>query len=143
MRSFLHQLVLALAIWVLAVIINTALGTIYLVAIKFLDAASLVAFGTMYGAIFSFPIMIAILIIINRYARDRKKGMRLFNTVLTTSVVLTVMVFFIFWKMMGLNGIIMGSVLQCIAIASGVISLITFYNRLVKCGGDLKTVQKV
>jgi hypothetical protein len=138
--AFLKQLVLAIAIWVLAVIINTLLGTIYLAAIKFLNAGDLLVIGSMYGAVFSFPVMIVIFIIINRYAAAFKKGALLFNAVFITSVVLTVIVFLLFWNMIGMRGVIMALVLQCIAIVSGIISLMTFYTPLVKWGGDFKAV---
>jgi len=141
--AFLKQLLLAIAIWVWAIILNTVLGTIYLVAIRFLDAASLLAFGSLYSAVFSFPVMIALFIIINRYAAGDKKGVSLFNAAFITSVVLTITVFLVFWHLMGLRGLIMGLVLQVIAIASGVISLMTFYTRLVKSGGDFKTALNV
>ena len=140
MNTFLKQFLLAVVIWLFAVVINTVLGTIYLVAIKFLDAGSLLEFGSFYSAVFSFPIMIAILIIINRYAAGYKKGVRLFNAVFITSIVLTIIVFFIFWNMIGMRGVIMALILQCIAIVSGIISIMTFYTRLVKWGGDFKTV---
>ena len=137
--AFLQQLLLALAIWVWAVIINTLIGTIYLVAINFETASTLLGYGIFYGAIFSLPVMMAILFIINVYARNKKKGARLFNAVFITSVVLTVMVSVLFWKMVYVRGIVMGLVLMSIAIVSGVISLMTFYKRLVQWGGDFRT----
>jgi len=137
--ALLKQLLLAIAIWVWAIILNTLLGTIYLVAIKFADADVLLAFGSMYSAIFSLPVMLAILIIIIVYAANNRKGAQLFNAVFITSIVLTVIVFLIFWNLIGVRGVIIALVLQCIAIASGGISLMTFYNRLVKWGGDFRT----
>ncbi|OQP47097.1 hypothetical protein A4H97_06185 [Niastella yeongjuensis] len=142
--AFLKQLLLALLIWLFAIIINTVLGTLYLLAIKFHnDAGDLVIFGTIYGAVFSFPVMLAILIIINRYAAGFKKGAFLFNAVFISSIVLTVIVFLLFWNMIGIRGMIMALVLQCIAIVSGITSLMTFYKQLVQWGGDFNTVQKV
>jgi hypothetical protein len=138
--AFLKQLLLAILIWLFAVVLNTVLGTIYLVAINFHTAATLLEFGSVYSTFFSLPIMITIFIIINRYAADNKKGARLFNAVFITSIVLTVIVFLLFWNVIGIRSIIMALVLLCIAIASGVISLMTFYNQLVKWGGDFKTV---
>jgi hypothetical protein len=138
----LKQLLLAIAIWLLAVVINTVLGTIYLVAIHFFDAASLMLLGSLYGALFSSPIMIALFIIINRYAAGYRKGASLFNAAFITSVILTVIVFLVFWNMIGLPAI-MGLVLQCIAIGSGIISLMIFYGRLVKWGVDLNTDLKL
>ncbi len=126
MNTLLRQLLLAIAIWVWAIILNTLLGTIYLVAIKFADAGALLAFGSLYSAIFSFPVMLAILIITIIYAANNRKGARLFNTVFITSIVLTIIVFLIFWNLIGIRGVIMAVVLQCIAIVSGGISLMPF-----------------
>jgi hypothetical protein len=140
--AFLKQLLLAIIIWLFAIAINTVLGTIYLTAINFGDPGNLLVFGGIYSTVFSFPIMIAIFIIINRYAAGHKKGALLFNAIFLTSILLTVIVFLLFWNWIGIRGVIMGVVLQCIAIASGVISVMTFYTRLVKWGGDFNTVNK-
>ncbi|MFL5743362.1 MAG: hypothetical protein ACJ751_01760 [Niastella sp.] len=137
--AFLKQLLLAIAIWFWAVILNTILGTIYLVAINFDTAGNLLECGIFYGAIFSFPIMITILIIIITYTANNKKGARLFNTVFITSIVLTVIASVLFWKLVYVRGIVMGLVLMCITIVSGIISLMTFYKRLVQLGGDFRT----
>jgi hypothetical protein len=140
--AFLNQLLLAIIIWLFAVTINTVLGTIYLTAVNFGDPGNLLVFGGIYSAVFSFPIMIAIFIIINRYAAGYKKGAQLFNAVFITCILLTVIAFLLFWNWTGVRGVIMGVVLQCIAIVSGIISLMTFFNQLVKWGGDFNTVKK-
>ena len=144
--AFLKQLLLAIVIWLFAVVLNCVLGTIYLVAIEFHEfhsAGDLLVSGSIYGAVFSFPVMLAIFIIINRYAAANKKGALLFNAVFITSVVLSVIMFLLFWNMIGISGVIMALVLQCIAIVSGIISLMTFYKQLVEWGGDFNTAQKV
>jgi hypothetical protein len=138
--AFLQQLLLAIAIWVWAIILNTIIGTIYLVAINFDTVSTLLECGIIYGAAFSFPIMLAILFIINLYVRNNRQGARLFNTVFITSVVLTIVVSVLFWKLVYVSGIVMGLVLMSIALVSGIISLMTFYKRLVQWGGDFRTV---
>jgi hypothetical protein len=141
-NSFLLQLWLAIRIWLLAVAINTLLGTAYLSVIKFLDAASLLFFGTYYGGIFSFPVMLAILIIINRYSAADKTGLLLLRAVFRTALALTVVVFIAFWMMMGLDGVVMFLVLLCIALLSGVLGITTFNRSILKWGRVRNVFQK-
>lgn len=136
--EFLKQLLLALAIWAWAVILNAGFGTLYLATINFHEAGDLLVIGTFYGAIFSLPVMVAILSIIIIYHAGRRKGARLFNAAFIISVILTVIVSLLFWKIVYVRGIGMGLILMGIAILSGIISLMTFYKRLVQWGGDFR-----
>jgi hypothetical protein len=140
MKTFLQQLWLAIRIWLLAVAVNTILGTVYLASIRFLDAETLLFYGTFYGAIFSFPVMIAILIIINQYSVS---GLLLFRTVVRTGMALTVAVFIAFWIMMNLHGVVMCLVLQCIALLSGILGMTAFNRSIVKWGRVRNNAQKV
>jgi hypothetical protein len=141
-NTFLKQLWLAIRIWLFAVTVNTILGTIFLTAINFLDAGSLLMFGSCYGALFSFPVMIAILVIINRYSAADKSGLVMFRAVFNTGVALTVVVFMVFWFMMGLRGIMMCVILQCIALLSGILSMTAFNRSILKWGRVRNNVQK-
>jgi len=143
MKTFLQQLWLAIRIWLLAVAVNTILGTVYLAGIKFLDVESLLYFGMFYGAIFSFPVMIALLIVINQYSVAEKSGLLLFRTVIRTGIALTVVVFIAFWIMMNLHGVVMCLVLQCIALLSGILGMTAFNRSIVKWGRVRNNAQKV
>lgn len=141
--NLLKQLWLAIRIWLLAVAVNTILGTIYLTCIKFLDAESLLFIGAFYGAIFSFPVMITILMILNRFSAAEKTGLIIFSAVLKTGVALTVGVFVVFWIVMSLHGVMMFLVLQCIALLSGILSITTFNRSIVKWGRVRNNIQSI
>jgi len=143
MNTFLKQLWLAIRIWLLAVAVNTLLGTIYLAGIGFLDAEELLFYGTLYGAIYSFPVMIAILIIINRYSAADKSGLILLRAVFRTGLALTAVVFAVFWAMIGLNGVIMFLVGLCIALLSGILGMTIFNRSILKWGRVRNIAQKV
>jgi len=141
-KSFLKQLWLATRIWLLAVAVNAILGTVYL-AESFHSVADLAMIGLVYGAIYSFPVMIAILLVINRYSANDKSGLLVFRAVVQTGVALTVVVFIAFWIMMGLDGVLMFLALQCIAILSGIIGMTAFNRSIVKWGRVRNHAQKV
>jgi hypothetical protein len=141
MKTFLLQLWLAIRIWLLAVVANTLLGTIFLVAIRWARAEQLLFFGTYYGVIFSFPVMLAILIIINRYAAD-KSGLILLRTVYRTGLALTVVVFITFCIMIGMREAVICLILQCIALLSGVLGITAFNRSIMKWGRVRHNVQQ-
>ena len=143
MKTFLQQLWLAIRIWLLAVAVNTLLGTIFLAGIKWADAESLLFFGTYYGAIFSLPVMLAMLIIINRYAAADKTGLIILRAVYRTGLTLTIVVFITFCIMMGMREAIICLVLQCIALLSGVLGITAFNRSIMKWGVVRTNVQKV
>jgi hypothetical protein len=143
MKTFLQQLWLAIRIWILAVAVNTLLGTIFLAGIKWADAESLLFFGTYYGAIFSLPVMLAMLIIINRYAAADKTGLIILRAVYRTGLTLTIVVFIAFCIMIGMREAIICLVLQCIALLSGVLGITAFNRSIMKWGVVRTNVQKV
>jgi hypothetical protein len=143
MRTFLLQLWLAIRIWLLAVVANTLLGTIFLAGIRWADAGSLLFFGTLYGAIFSFPVMLAILFIVNRYVAADKTGLIILRAVYRTGLALTVVVFIAFCIMIGIREAIVCLILQCIALLSGVLAITAFNRSIMKWGRVRNNVQPV
>lgn len=137
-NTFLKQLWLVIRIWLLAVAVNTLLGTFYLTDFftKYREIAIFLEVGTMYGALFSFPIMLVLLVIINRCVATDTKGMLLFLIVFVSGIVLTVIMFLIFWAMIGGYGNM--GILICIAILSGIVAMASFHTSLLKLGSDFK-----
>jgi len=142
-NTFLKQLWLAIRIWLLAVVVNTLLGTIFLACIKWADAEELLFFGTLYGAIFSFPVMLTILIIINRYAAADKTGLILLRAVYRAGLALTVVVFITFCIMIGMRESIVCLILLCIALLSGILGMTAFNRSIMKWGRVRNNAQKV
>jgi hypothetical protein len=142
MKTFLLQLWLALRIWLLAVIANTLLGTLFLACIRWANVKDLLFFGTLYGAIFSFPVMLTILFIINRSVAADKTGLVLLRSVYRNSLILTVPIFIVFCITIGLHEAIVGLILQCIALLSGVLGITAFNRSIMKWGRVRNNVQQ-
>jgi len=140
-NTFLKQLWLAIRIWLMAVAVNTILGTVYLSELKLHAVADLIIAGTCLGAFFSFPIMLVICIIINRSAAGGKSGMFLFWLLFISSIVLATIAFMIFFGGFGAFASDM-NILLCIAILSGIIGITTFYKSILRWGTDFNTIQK-
>jgi hypothetical protein len=142
-NTFLKQLWLATRIWLLAVATNTLLGTFYLT--EFFTNPHEIPFylevGIAYSALYSFPIMVAILIIINRCMATKTNGMLLFLIVFASGIVLTVIVFLIFSAM--IIGYKESGMLLTIAVLSGIVGMLTFHKSLLKSGSEFKNVPKV
>jgi hypothetical protein len=143
-NSFLKQLWLAARIWLLALATNTLLGTFYLT--EFFtsphEIPDFLVVGTVYGAVFSFPIMVILLIIINRCMATHTNGLLLFLIVFGSGIVLTVIMFLIFWAAIGGYNNDMGMLLT-IAVLSGIVGMITFHRSLLKSGSEFNNAQKV
>lgn len=137
-NTFLKQLWLATRIWLLAVATNTLLGTFYLTVffMNYHEIPFYLQVGSFYGAVFSFPIMVILLIIINRCIATNTNGMLLFMIVFGSGIVLTVIMFLIFWAWLG--GYKNMSMLMTIAVLSGIISMISYHKSLLKSGSDFK-----
>ena len=141
-NTFLKQLWLAIRIWLLAVAVNTILGTVYLSDLKLHAVADLMIVGTCLGALFSFPVMVVICIIINRSVAAGKSGMFLFWLLFISSIVLAIIAFMIFCSGFGAFGS-EANILLCIAMLSGIIGITSFYKSIVRWGSDFNTIQKV
>jgi hypothetical protein len=140
MKTFLLQLWLSVKIWLVAVAVNTMLGTVYLSDFKLLAVADLVTIGVCLGAFFSFPIMLVICTVINRCAAAGKPGSFLLSLLLITNVVLATVAFMIFCGQVGVDNDML--ILLCIAIFSGIIGITTFYKSILKWGGNYNNPQK-
>lgn len=142
-HKFLPQLWLATRIWMLAVAANTTLGTLYLAWPSVYNAGFYIVIGTVYGAVYALPVMLAILLIINRCAAAEKNGLWLFRLVFIVGIALTVVVFLTFWATNMGAGDSGKLILLCIAVLSGIIGMATFYKPLLKWGGDFNTIQEI
>jgi hypothetical protein len=91
--TFLKQLWVALKIWVIALSVNTIVGSIFLAGGLDRD---IMFFGLLYGSIFSFPIFCILLIVISHCVSRRKNGLLLFRYVFITGLILTLFSFAIF-----------------------------------------------
>ena len=97
--------------------------------------------GIVYSALFSFPIMVVILILINRCMATDTNGLLLFLIVFGSGIALTVIMFLIFCAMIG--GYKEMGMLLTIAVLSGIIAMITFHKSLLKSGSEFKNAPKV
>jgi hypothetical protein len=141
-NTFLQQLWLATRIWLLAVATNTLLGTFY--CTEFFAKTHEIPFylevGIYYSALFSFPIMVVILILINRCMATNTNGMLLFLIVFASGIVLTVIMFLIFCAMIA--GYRNMGMLLTIAVLSGIVGMLTFHKSLLKSGSEFNNVPK-
>jgi hypothetical protein len=142
-NTFLKQLWLAARIWLLAVATNTLLGTFYCTDFFTMphEIPSYLEIGFVYSALFSFPIMVILFILINRCMATDTNGMLLFLIVFASGIVLTVIMFLIFWAWIGEYKNM--SMLLTIAVLSGIVGIITFHKSLLKSGGEFKNAPKV
>lgn len=93
-KSFLKQFWVAFKIWSIALAANTLLGSLYLAGDleKFM-----ISVGLLYGAIFSIPIFIILLVVIQHCASRKKNGLQIFQYVFIFGLLLTIIsaVFFL------------------------------------------------
>ena len=133
---FLKQLWLSTRIWLLAVATNTLLGTFY--CTEFFTRPQEIPFylevGFVYSALFSFPIMLMLFILINRCMATNTNGMLLFLIVFASGIVLTVIMFLFFCAMIA--GYRNMGMLLTIAVLSGIVGMITFHKSLLKSGSE-------
>jgi hypothetical protein len=142
-NNFLKQLWLALRIWLVAIAVNSLLGTFYLTDF-FTSPHEIPVFletGSIFSALFSFPIMLVLLIIINRCMATDTNGLLLFRTVFVSGIVLTVIMFLLFWALIG--GYDGFGMLLSIAILSGIVGMASHHKSLLKSGSEFNNAQKV
>ncbi len=88
--NFSRQLWVAFKIWVLAVCANTIFGTVYLSGPGDTSMiALLLIYGTLFGAMYSTPVFIVLLIVINRCVAKKVSGLFMFRMVFASGLVLT------------------------------------------------------
>lgn len=135
--SFTDQIWIAIKIWFIAIAAYALMGTFYL-----LDSISKVYrsfdFLTVFavlGAFFSFPVIVILLIIINRCIAAGTKGLWLFRIVLLSGVVLTIIAFIAFCVMHEV-GNVETTPLLCFAVLSAIIAIASQYKPLLKAGSE-------
>ena len=85
-KELLKQFWVAFKIWAIALAVNTGLGCLYLVG-YFENMVMLI--GLVYGAIFSLPVLIILLIVLNHCVSRRKNGLEIFQYVLLFGICLS------------------------------------------------------
>jgi uncharacterized membrane protein len=94
-----QQFFIACRIWILAVLINTFLGTIFLSIFYGGGMVSdLILFGSFFGMIVSLPALVLLFVVINRCIARKFKGITLFRIVLTSAVFLAVIAWLLYMK---------------------------------------------
>jgi hypothetical protein len=86
-KSFFRQLWVAFKIWAIALAMNTIGGSFYLSGE--IDVSIMIA-GLVFGGIFSSPIAIILLIIMNHCVARRKDGLEIFRYVFISGITLTI-----------------------------------------------------
>jgi hypothetical protein len=142
--NFLKRLWLATRIWLVAVMINTVLGTFYLTDFTYsLYTGTIIWAGLIWGAPFSFPVLLVIMAVMNRCMKDEMNGLQLFWGVFITGIMMSVIMFLIFCCFVGFYGHNQMPVLLGAAILSGIIAVTVHCRPLLKLGNNFKSVQKI
>jgi hypothetical protein len=123
-KSFLKQVWVALKIWVIALAVNTLLGSLYITG--GLERGIMTA-GIVFGSIFSFPIFCILLIVINHCVSRRKDGLELFRYVFISALLLTLFSSMLFFLQMG-GGVPVG--LMVISLVSAIAGVTAQYSSL-------------
>lgn len=126
-NSLLKQIWVAFKIWLFALATNTILGSLYLSGGLDYD---LMYMGVFFGAIFSFPIFLLLLLVINRCLSGNMRGIQIFRIVILTGLGLTVIAFLLFMQSgLGVGGDGLG--LLMISLLSAITGVCTQYRALV------------
>jgi hypothetical protein len=144
---YYKRLWLITRIWLTAVVTNTILGTLCIttgfVSFQMQLVWEYLALGISWGSIFSAPIMVALLVILKNCIRSGMTGGSLFRTMLISGIGLTVLMFLIFWVMLGGYSSVIIVVLLGIAVLSAIVAITSHYRSLLKWGSDFNNNQKV
>src|SRR6266516_1683301 len=127
--SFTDQLWIVIKLWFIAIAANALMGTFYLIdsiSKVYRSFEFLITFAAL-GAFFSFPVIVIVLIIINRCIAAGTKGLLLFRIVLLSGVVLTIIAFIAFCVMLEVGNVDTRSLL-CFAGLSAIISIASQYK---------------
>ena len=136
-NSFLLRLWISIRIWAVALLVNTAAGALYLCEFPhhFGDFWEYVQIGICYGAVFSLPVMLALVYMLGTCIYEGKTGKQILLTIFKWGLWATVLVFFLFCVLViGIPSILL--VLFGIALLSGSIGILSQYRSLLKCGTD-------
>ncbi|WP_315818288.1 hypothetical protein [Paraflavitalea speifideaquila] len=90
---------IACRIWILAVLFNTLLGTLFLgYGLGLGMIPMLLFYGMLFGMIVSSPAIVLLFVLINRCIVKRLKGIVLFRLVLTSAIVLAVIAWLLYMQ---------------------------------------------
>ena len=135
-NSFYYRLWLTLRIWIIALLVNTIVGALYLSVYPhhFGTFWEYVELGICWGIVFSLPIMLTVLYTLGNCMYAGKKGKQLLQTIFLWVFLVTALMFFLFGIVIsvGLPEILV--VLFGIALLSGCIGILSQYGSLLKCG---------
>lgn len=137
--TFADQIWISIKIWLIAIAVNTLLGTIYLNTFYISGlVGNYLTLGTAYGAVYSFPVIVLLLVVINRAIAAGKNGLWLFRAVYITGIALTVIVFGVFC-IEPVFPVHVLMILLAIAVVSGLTAIATQYKPLLRAGKDFQT----
>lgn len=143
-NTYLKQLWLITKIWLIAVSVNTVFGAFWLTgfATKSCRLWDYMSIGVVWGAVFSFPVMIVLLAALNDGITANNNGLSLFRSILLSGVCFTVFMFFIFWALIGGIGSRLMVPLLVISVLSAILGVGSQCKSLLKWGSDFNKVQK-
>jgi len=140
--SYLKRLWLVTRVWVIAVVANALLGTLIISDFKYRSfSGDALLIGLVLGAIFSLPVAATLLVVIKNGIVNSVTGKQMFQRLLLTAVLCTVIVFIIFWGLAEMRSE-MFLLFPC-SIVSGILSVATQYRSILKCGSDYNNTQLV
>ena len=140
--NFLKILWLATRIWLVAVVTNTVLGTFYLTDFTFsLDTGAVIWAGLLWGSLFSFPVMLMIMAVMNWCIKAEMNGLKIFWGVFISGILMTVIMFLIFCCFFGLHTDNLIKVLLGSAVLSCITAVTAHCRPLLKLGSNFKSVQ--
>jgi hypothetical protein len=143
MNNKLRQLWLAIRIWLIAVVTNAVLGSLLLGGFSFERCTEFLDMGLFFGAVFSLPVMLSLYYLIKHYVDTNKSGWQIFWKVIGVSVLVTVLMFLVFWAFIGIGGDGLMLILLGVALLSGIIAIATQYPSFKKLGSDFNTISNV
>jgi hypothetical protein len=142
-NSYLYRLWLIARIWLAAVMINAALGTFYLSDYPINNnTPTIFLTGLAWGAPFSLPVPIVIMIVMNRCLKAGMDGYQLLGRVFITGILMSIIMFLTFSSLIGLNGEKEMVVLLGTAVLSGIIAIAVHYRPLLKLGNNANSILK-
>jgi hypothetical protein len=140
--NFLKRLWLITRIWLVAVMTNAVLGTLYLTDFTYSFHTGTILFaGMLWGVPFSLPVAIIIMVVMNRFIKGEMNELQLFRGILVTGILMSVIMFLTFCWFIKLPGEYR-IVLLSNAVLSGIIAMAIQYRPLLKLGKNLRSPSK-
>jgi hypothetical protein len=137
-NSFYFRLWLSFRIWMIALLVNTAIGALYLGGFShhFGTFWEYVVLGICWGSVFSLPIMLTVLYTLGNCIYAGKTGKEILLTIFLWVFLVTALMFFLFCVVLAIGIPSILAVLFGIALVSGSIGIGFHYRSLLKCGTD-------